>query len=89
MSKHIFFVDPGSVMCDGVVTSHGGNAMVKKRAEDYLWVEFPTGQKYPINYMQTSDCYEVELPCGVFGGPAIKDLRRELDQNFMDVRITK
>jgi hypothetical protein len=55
-----------------------------------FWVEFPaTGQRFPIQYMQTSDLYEVELPAGLYGGPMLSDLRRELNRNFSDVRITK
>jgi len=61
-----------------------------RRKDETFWVLFPaTGQKFPIRYMQTSDQYEVELPCGVFGGPMLTDLRNELNANFDNVRITK
>jgi hypothetical protein len=61
-----------------------------RQNEETLWAFFPaTGQKFPIRYMQTSDQYEVELPCGVFGGPMLADLRHELNANFENVRITK
>lgn len=60
------------------------------RKDETFFVFFPaTGQKFPIRYMQTSDQYEVALPCGVFGGPLLADLRQELDDNFEEVRITK
>jgi hypothetical protein len=39
--------------------------------------------------MQTSDHWEVELPCGVFGGSVINELRHELKENFIGARITK
>jgi hypothetical protein len=55
-----------------------------------FWVEFPaTGQRFPIRYMRTSDLYEVELPAGLYGGPMLADLRRELNRDFNNVRITK
>lgn len=63
---------------------------MSRRQDEVFWVLFPaTGQKFPIRYMQTSDLYEVDLPCGVFGGPLLADLRQELKANFDEVRITK
>lgn len=54
-----------------------------------FWVWFPhTDQRFPIRYMRTSDQYEVELPCGVYGGAFISDLRRELERDFVDVKVT-
>jgi hypothetical protein len=64
--------------------------VIGRRKEETFWVFFPaTGQKFPIRYMQTSDQYEVELPCGIFGGCMLTDLRNELKANFDNVRITK
>lgn len=63
--------------------------MTRRVDRPRFWVTFPTGDKYPIRYMQTSDHWEVELPCGVFGGSAINELRSELKENFIGARITK
>ena len=55
-----------------------------------FWVVFTTtGQRFPIRYMQTSDLYEVELPAGLYGGPMLADLGRELKRDFNDVRIMR
>jgi hypothetical protein len=58
---------------------------------DNFSVFFPaTGQKFPIRYQQTSDHYEVELPCGTYGGEYLADLKRELIADFgKNVRIAK
>ena len=60
------------------------------RQHNVFFVSFPaTGQKFPIRYMQTSDYYEVELPCGIYGGELLADLRRDLTADFLGVRITR
>jgi hypothetical protein len=59
---------------------------------DNFCVLFPaTGQRFPIRYQQTSDHYEVELPCGLYGGEYLADLKRELILDFdkKNVKITK
>lgn len=63
--------------------------MTRRVNRPRFWVTFPTGQKYPIRYMDTSDQYEVELPCGVFGGSELNELRHEIKANFIGARITK
>lgn len=64
--------------------------MSAERKGDAFWLLFEsTGQKFPIRFMNTSDQYEVELPCGVYTGVAINDLRREVRNDFNNVRITK
>jgi hypothetical protein len=88
-SKNIFFVDPRSAMCDGARANQPRERERKPRVDQCFWVLFPTGQKYPVRYTETLDQYEVELPCGVFGGAELRDLRRELNENFVDVRITR
>lgn len=56
---------------------------------DNLWVLFAsTGQRFPVRYYQTSDRYTVELPCGVYEGEYMSDLRRELLADFKGIRIT-
>ena len=57
--------------------------------EDNLWVLFEaTGQRFPVRFYQTSDRYTVELPCGVYEGENMADLRRELKADFNRIRIT-
>ena len=65
--------------------------MSDKCQSDKFWVTFPaTKQRFPIRYQYTSDQYEVELPCGVYGGEFLADLKRELRADFdTNVRITK
>lgn len=56
---------------------------------DNQWVLFQaTGQRFPVRYYQTTDRWTVELPCGVYEGEHMSDLRRELRADFKQVRIT-
>ena len=56
---------------------------------DNLWVLFEaTGERYPVRYYSTSDRWTVELPCGVYEGEKMSDLRRELAADFKRIRIT-
>ena len=56
---------------------------------DNLWVLFEaTGERYPVRYYSTSDRWTVELPCGVYEGEHMSDLRRELKADFKRIRIT-
>jgi hypothetical protein len=62
---------------------------MSERKSGQYWVLFlDTGQKFQVRYMQTSDQYEVELPCGLYVGEYIRDLRGELSAEFQNVRIT-
>ena len=64
--------------------------MSAERKGDAFWLLFEsTGQKFPIRFMNTSDQYEVELPCGVYTGSALGDLRHKVFSDFNNVRITK
>lgn len=56
---------------------------------DNLWVLFEaTGQKFPVRFYNTSDCWTVELPAGqVYEGEYMSDLRRELKADFKRIRI--
>ena len=56
--------------------------------KDSLWVRFEDGQQFPIRYYQTSDRWTVELPCGIYEGEHMSDLRRELKADFKRARIT-
>lgn len=80
---NIFFVAPA--VPDGMVlrpTMEGG-------MNDNLWVLFEqTGQRFPVRFYSTSDRYTVELPCGVYEGEKMADLRRELKADFKRIRIT-
>jgi hypothetical protein len=58
-------------------------------SDDNLWVLFEaTGQKFPVRFYNTSDCYTVELPAGIYEGEHMSDLRRELKADFKRIRIT-
>jgi len=50
-------------------------------------VLFDDGQKFPVKYYKTTDMYTVELPCGVYEGEYMRDLKRELVAEFNNVRI--
>lgn len=62
--------------------------MIINRKGNYF-VLFPdTGEQFPVRYYQTSDMYTVELPCGVYEGEYIADLKGALSADFTNVRIT-
>lgn len=63
--------------------------MSEKKYENFCVLFEATGERFPIRYQQTSDHYEVELPCGVYGGELLSDLKRELKADFKRVRIAK
>ena len=64
--------------------------MSAERKGDAFWLEFvTTGQRFPIRFMNTSDQYEVELPCGVYTGIALNDLKTKVRSDFINVRITR
>jgi hypothetical protein len=55
---------------------------------DIFFVMFPaTGQKFPIRFQQTSDQYEVDLPCGTYGAEYLADLKQELKADFSNVKV--
>lgn len=63
--------------------------MTDKKHDTFFVYFKATDQRFPIRYMQTSDQYEVELPCGVYGGELLKDLKQELNADFKGVSIVR
>ena len=68
----------------GMVTSPTKeDDVINKKEGAVFWVLFPaTGQRYPIQYTNTLDQYEVALPAGIYSGIYMADLKRELRADF-------